>query len=662
MMKKKLFISLALCLVFALCLTFAACNGDKTQNKLESGDVTAEGNFAEGAVLAASKLDPADSNYTAAIAKIADKDYDKEKVSVFDISLMKDSAKVQPDGKVKITMPAPFETENGYVTYHISGETVEELATTLADGKITFETGSFSFFVVAGTTGGSVIAPGGGGLTPNDPSKNFFAYADGFEQGTLTANGAAVPKGGYAATLREGDTVELIATAGNGYQLLGWFKNAKQSGSDEKYDERNNPATFTYSGTEKVYIYARFDVITYKITVDLAGGEYQTGETIPATYNVETDTITLPTPQRSTMEFLGWVDAAGNPVTEIAKGSTGDITLTAQWQSRTTKVSTIKNRSYGIYNNITNKDEEKVLEGKDMVIGIEDIPFGAGRVRGFPLFKKVDADFQDMIYAMGNLGGFNYEAIVELVVAEGDRNVTVGRIHTVYMGARVKINGLLGEWSIMHIEYEGEMEETDCRFHSAWFDLLPNVEGYTDAKGNWIYQGGPLEVYTDARRVPRVGAVASDRMTLDAYNGYERTGKYDTFEFECLMWNGEYKFDKYMTPYYIAKSKTEDRKYDMIVSGDVEVYIANKETCRMEKLVTSSGKEKKLVTIFSSKDTTESWDTQLLIIVKPGGKVILYNGISPETAMQSAEAGAISCNAATIAYPCQSKKERFLYE
>ena len=125
MMKKKLFISLALCLVFALCLTFAACNGGKTQNKLESGNVTAEGKFAEGAVLAASKLDPADGNYTAAIAKIADKDYDKEKVAVFDISLMKDSAKVQPDGKVKITMPAPFETENGYVTYHISGETVE---------------------------------------------------------------------------------------------------------------------------------------------------------------------------------------------------------------------------------------------------------------------------------------------------------------------------------------------------------------------------------------------------------------------------------------------------------------------------------------------------------------------------------------------------------
>ena len=659
-MKKKLFMLLALVMAFALCLALAACNGDKTQNKLESGNIVAEGDFAEGVTLSTNKLEATDDNYKAAITKIADKDYDKEKVAVFNISLVKDNAKVQPSGKVKITMPAPFTTENGYVTYHIKGETVEELATTLSNGKISFETTSFSYFVVAGTTGGSVIGPGG--LTPNDPTKNFFAYADKFEQGALTANGTEVPRGGYSATLKEGDTVELIASANDGYQMLGWYKNEKASGSDEKYNEMSNPATFTYSGTEKMFVYARFDVITYEITVNLNGGEFKSGESIPETYNVETATITLPTPQKSTMEFLGWVDADGNPVTEIAKGSTGNVTLTAQWNSRTTKVNTIKNRSYAIYNDATAKDEEIVLEGKNMVIGVDDIPFGADSVHCFQIFKNSQAYFQDMTYGIGNLGGFNYEVVMELVVAEGDRNVTVGRFHTSYHGASVRINGT-GEWIVLHIDYEGKMEDTDCVIDSVWFDLLPNVDGYTDAKGKWIYQGDPLDVYTDAKRVPKVRAVGFSPMGLEGYNGYQHGGTYDKFEFEnAADSNGVCKFDKWITHYYIMKSKTEDRKYDLIVSGDVEIYIANKETRQIEKLLISKKNEKHLVTIASPKDTTESWYTDLLFIAKPGGKVVVYNGISPEGSASYAAADTALTNAVTFACPSQSKKERFMCE
>ena len=187
--------------------------------------------------------------------------------------------------------------------------------------------------VIPGTTGGSVIGPGGN-LNPNDPSRNFFAYVDTYDQATMTANGTAVPRGGYSATMREGDTVELVATAKDGYQMVGWYKNSKQSGSDERYEEGSNPATFTYTGTEKMYVYARFDVIEYKITVNLNGGEFKEGEGIPATYNVESDTITLPKLEGTT-EFLCWRNADDEIVSEIAKGSTGDITLTATWKAST---------------------------------------------------------------------------------------------------------------------------------------------------------------------------------------------------------------------------------------------------------------------------------------------------------------------------------------
>lgn len=331
-MKKKLPVLLVLVTVLTMCLLIVACNGNKTQNKLESSFVIAEGTFEEGVSLSASKLDDADENYVATLEKIADKDYEKDKVAVYDISLLKDNVKINPDGKVKITMPAPFETENGYVTYHVKGETIEELETTLSNGKISFETTSFSYFVVAGTTGGSVVGPGGD-INPNDPTKNFFAYVDTYDQATMTANGTNVPKGGYSATLKEGDTVELIARVKGGYQMLGWYKNSKSSGKDDRYDERNNPATFTYHGTEKMYVYARFDVITYEITVNLNGGDFKTGEAIPATYNIESKTIVLPTPEKGATKFLGWTDENGNTVTEIAQGSTGNVTLTANWET-----------------------------------------------------------------------------------------------------------------------------------------------------------------------------------------------------------------------------------------------------------------------------------------------------------------------------------------
>lgn len=164
-MKKTLTILLTLALVATFAFALVACNdkgnenggnpsnpngGDGTQSKLQSSDVVAEGSFESGVSLSASKIDNTNQDFAAALDKIADKEYDEDKVAVYDISLAKDGANVQPSGKVKITMPAPFVSEIGYVTYHIKGETVEELVTTYSDGKISFETASFSHFAIVG--------------------------------------------------------------------------------------------------------------------------------------------------------------------------------------------------------------------------------------------------------------------------------------------------------------------------------------------------------------------------------------------------------------------------------------------------------------------------------------------------------------------------------
>ena len=157
-MRKTISKLVSISLVFVSCLLFFACgkqnnggnknNNTTTVNELsaESG-VSASGTFEGGSALKA-ELHAADSEQGKAAVSAIDKPYDSARVAVFDISLTKGGEKVQPSGNVKITMPKPFEADV-YVTYHVKeGSAVEELATVIDGNNISFETTSFSYFVV----------------------------------------------------------------------------------------------------------------------------------------------------------------------------------------------------------------------------------------------------------------------------------------------------------------------------------------------------------------------------------------------------------------------------------------------------------------------------------------------------------------------------------
>lgn len=150
-MKRKTLLFFALALMLSLCLAFVACvdkNGGINKLTAESG-ITLDGAFENDSVLKAEHHAADSEQGKAAIAAI-DKPYDSAKIAVFDISVSKNGEKVQPDGKVKVTMLKPFESD-GYVTYHIKGDnSVEELKTTVDGNNIYFETTGFSYFVVAG--------------------------------------------------------------------------------------------------------------------------------------------------------------------------------------------------------------------------------------------------------------------------------------------------------------------------------------------------------------------------------------------------------------------------------------------------------------------------------------------------------------------------------
>ena len=150
-MKKKHLLFLTLALALSLCLAFVSC-ADKNGgvNKLTAeGGITADGVFESGSALNTARHSSDSEQGKAAISAV-NKPYDSARVAVFDITLTKGGEKTQPSGKVKITMPKPFESD-GYVTYHVKDDnSVEELKTTVDGNNIYFETTSFSYFVVAG--------------------------------------------------------------------------------------------------------------------------------------------------------------------------------------------------------------------------------------------------------------------------------------------------------------------------------------------------------------------------------------------------------------------------------------------------------------------------------------------------------------------------------
>lgn len=88
--------------------------------------------------------------------------------------------------------------------------------------------------------------------------------------------------------------------------------------------------------TKDTTIYAKWTINEYTVTYNLDGGTNHVNN--PATYTIEDDTITLQDPTKNGYTFNGWVDSNSQPVTQIAKGSTGDLTLTAKWTANGGKV------------------------------------------------------------------------------------------------------------------------------------------------------------------------------------------------------------------------------------------------------------------------------------------------------------------------------------
>ena len=118
-------------------------------------------------------------------------------------------------------------------------------------------------------------------------------------------------------------TITLSSPTKTGYTFGGWY-------TDEAFT--NAKTQIAEGSTGDITLYAKWTADTYTITYNLYEGENNTAN--PGSYNIETSTITLFSPTKTGYTFGGWYDNAnltGEKITQIAKGSAGDITLHAKW-------------------------------------------------------------------------------------------------------------------------------------------------------------------------------------------------------------------------------------------------------------------------------------------------------------------------------------------
>ena len=301
---KQLCILFIATLCFALCFAFAGC-GETTVNQLLSDyGITAEGGgFEKGSSLVTDLIETTGEKGQEIIALLDEQTYAKDgEVSIYDIFVAKDGIEVQPNGKVKITLPAPFESENGYVTFHVKDDdSVETLVTTYAEGKISFETDSFSYFVVAAAN------------NPSEAKKyTFTATLGGEGQGTIYY--LSFPYSTYQNTVSEGTEIKLRATANGGFAFTGWYVVGEIFDEFVSADEE-----YTFTVNSDMTVYAKIELtFTFDALASTGSGNLEVdGENVGGVFRKECvvgTTVKVKAIGDENYEFEGWYTSEATPV------------------------------------------------------------------------------------------------------------------------------------------------------------------------------------------------------------------------------------------------------------------------------------------------------------------------------------------------------------
>ena len=224
-MKKKLLcvifvmlIALSLCF-FASCNGRNGCGGKTVELKSSMGVTLTGGNFGKKAKLITEKVEMTEETVKSTIEKLPEefKLLADEKMTTIDISVESDGVKVQPDGKVRVSVPAPIEGVEEYLVFHIKSESnVERLDCEFKDGKVVFETDSFSPYVFLDNSDSSA-------LVIKNPGPCEGTVTVTYIMGVVTTWYKIYSGEEKKIYSRANETVKLFVECGYDFVLDGWF-------------------------------------------------------------------------------------------------------------------------------------------------------------------------------------------------------------------------------------------------------------------------------------------------------------------------------------------------------------------------------------------------------------------------------------------------------
>ena len=205
--------------------------------------------------------------------------------------------------------------------------------------------------------GGSAVASelvvsGQTAIEPTAPSKTGYQFAGWYKESSLTTawsfsrdtvassttlyakwtaatyaiayylNGGVNSPGAPTQYTIETPTFTLQSATRTGYSFAGWY-------SDSGLTTQVSQIALGSSGNKSLY--AKWSPIAYTISYNLDGGVNDASN--PDTYTIESGAIVLQPATKPGCTFTGWYSDSGlgSPVSQIASGSTGNLSLYAGW-------------------------------------------------------------------------------------------------------------------------------------------------------------------------------------------------------------------------------------------------------------------------------------------------------------------------------------------
>ena len=255
-MKRLWLLTITLLMSVFMCFNLTGCKGLE-QLTSELGISIEGGNFDKGSILNIDKLGITEEQAEEIFETLDELGIgieDKAKSYIYDIFVTKKDKEVQPDGTVKVTIPAPTdEKAEDYNVYHVKDNgAVESVPSTFKDNKITFETDSFSYYVVV-------------------PTYNYVNYTITYtyetivnvpseQMGTIKINGEILHST-FQSRKNAGFEYVLTAEPKEGYRFVGWYFAEDKTTITE--------STYNYVvETKNVKIIPKFEEIITKIEVE----------------------------------------------------------------------------------------------------------------------------------------------------------------------------------------------------------------------------------------------------------------------------------------------------------------------------------------------------------------------------------------------------------